>query len=168
MIPNFVTGTISAVFTAFNADGSLDHAGQREIVAYLEDTGAVNALFIRSGLGQMYTFSFEDVVALTENVCGYVDGRLPVLVGASGIWDRNANMPPDPGEYFSQAVELSEHAAKCGAAAVMHTTPEFLPAQDEQEAQCLTLDYFVRRDGHRFRHDQRGGDFVSDRVGVRR
>ena len=57
MIPQYVRGSIAPVFTAFHEDGRLDDDGQCSILRWLAETKAVSAFFVRSGMGQMFSFS---------------------------------------------------------------------------------------------------------------
>jgi len=88
MLPAYLRGPIANVFTAFNEDLTFDSVGQRAILDALVETGAVSAYFVRSGMGQMYTFDIDDVKAITRVACGHLENIGPVLVGVSGIWDR--------------------------------------------------------------------------------
>ncbi len=124
MIPKFVRGCIAPVFTAFHEDGRLDDDGQRALMDYLLQTGAVSAYFVRSGMGQMFTFNYDDVRQIAKTTCEHFAGKAPVLVGATGIWDRNRDALPDPALFTRQAVELSQYAESVGAAGVVHTVPE--------------------------------------------
>jgi len=124
MIPKFVRGSIAPVFTAFHEDGRLDDDGQRSILSWLAGTKAVSAFFVRSGMGQMFSFSYEDVRQIAKTVCEHRAGNVPILVGATGIWDRNRDQYPDPEVFMRQAVELSKYAEDMGASGVVHTIPE--------------------------------------------
>ncbi len=142
MIPNYIRGPIAPVFTAFNEDGGLDDSGQRNILDFVSETGAVSACFIRSGLGQMYTFSYEDVQQIAKTACQHMAGNGPVLVGATGIWDRDRENRPDPRVFTQQAVELSQFAEQHGAAGVVHTLPEAIAPEPGQTTADVTLRYF--------------------------
>ncbi|NIA13792.1 MAG: hypothetical protein GWP08_06890 [Nitrospiraceae bacterium] len=142
MIPDFVQGAIAPVFTACNQDGSLDDDGQRAILDYLIETQAVSACFVRCGLGQLFTFDEADTRQLVKTACEHLDGKLPVLAGAMGIWDRNRDAMPDGAVYLNQAVELSKYAEGVGVAAVVHTMPEPMrPAAGQTFADAI-VDYF--------------------------
>lgn len=142
-VPKYVYGSIAPTFTAFNKDGSLDDAGQRNLVDFMLQSGAISAFFIRSGMGQMYTFEEEDVKQITKNVCAHMAGRAPVLVGCSGVWDRNYDKRPDPAVYLRQATELGKFAENAGADAVVYTIPEALPLGNAESADDLLLRYFT-------------------------
>jgi len=141
MVPEYVHGVISNVFTCFNEDESLDDAGQRNFLDALMTTKSVSAYFVRSGMGQQYAFEFEDVKQIARNACSHLAGKAPVLVGTSGIWDRNRDRMPDPDRYLSQAVELSRHAQDAGAAGAVLTIPEALTPRDGETPLDATIRY---------------------------
>lgn len=124
MIPAYVKGPIAPTFTAFAQDGRFDENGQRQFLDFLELIGGISAYFVRSGMGQMFAFDYDDVKAIARVVCGHLNGRAPVLVGTSGIWDRNRERLPDPAVYTQQAIELSQYAEAQGADGVVLTIPE--------------------------------------------
>lgn len=142
MVPEYVHGVIANVFTTFNEDETLDDAGQRNFLDALFATKCISAYFIRSGMGQMYTFEFEDVKQIARNVCSHLDGKAPVLVGTSGIWDRNRERKPDPDLYLRQAVELSRYAEDVGAAGVVLTIPDALTPRNTEAPPDASLRYF--------------------------
>ncbi|MBN2307673.1 MAG: dihydrodipicolinate synthase family protein, partial [Candidatus Hydrogenedentes bacterium] len=107
MIPEFVRGAIAPVFTAFNEDGTFDEAGQRNLLDFLLERGGISAFFLRSGMGQMYTFSYEDTEAIARTACSHLAGTAPALVGTTGIWDRDRTRRPNPAVFTQQAIELS-------------------------------------------------------------
>lgn len=142
MIPSFVHGPIAPVFTACNADGSLDDDGQRQLLDFLFTSDAISAHFLRCGMGQMYTFRYDEVRQLTRNVCSHVAGRAPVLMGTSGEWDRNRDRLPDPDVYVRQGIELGKYAEDCGAAGVVFTMPEAILPKTGQTPKDVILWYF--------------------------
>lgn len=144
MIPDYIHGCISPVFTAFDEQGRLDDAGQRSILEYLHRTNSVSGYFVRSGMGQMFTFSYEDVKQIAKTACDCLAGRGAVLVGCSGIWDRNRDRRPDPEVFATQAIELSKFALDAGAAGVVHTIPEAILPEDGETPQDVVLRYFER------------------------
>ena len=142
MIPDYVHGCIAPVFTAFHEDGRLDDEGQRTILDYIVETEAVSAFFVRCGLGKMYTFSYEDVEQIARTACEHLADRAPVLVGTTGIWDRNRDRLPDPEVFVQQAVELSQYAEGLGAAAVVHTLPEAIAPKPKETCAHVVMRYF--------------------------
>lgn len=144
MIPEFIHGCIAPVFTAFDEQGRLDDAGQRSILEHLHRTNSVSGYFVRSGMGQMFTFGYDDVKQIAKTSCEYMAGRGAVLVGCSGMWDRNRDRRPDPEVYATQAIELSNYALSVGASAVVHTIPEAILPSDGETPQDVVLRYFER------------------------
>ena len=140
-VPDHIRGSIAPTFTAFNEDGSLDDAGQRNLIDFMEQQGGVSAYFIRAGMGQMYAFSVDDVKQLATNVCGHLNGKTPVLLGCNGEWNRDYTKLPNPDEFIKQGVELCKFAQDAGAAGVVHTVPEALDFNGASKEE-LFLDYF--------------------------
>jgi len=138
----FLDGPIAPVYSIFAEDGRLDPEGQRRFLDFLVARGGISAYFIRSGLGQMYTFSFEEAEVLIRTACRHLAGLGPVLAGASGIWDRDYQRLPDPRAYTEQAVALSRCAEEAGAAGVVLTLPEGL-APEQGEAPCNVILRYV-------------------------
>ncbi len=141
-IPAFVRGSIAPTFTAFNDDFTLNEAGQRNLLDYMVQAGGVNAFFLRSGMGQMFAFQYEEVKQLTRNVCAHLAGRAPVLIGCNGIWDRNYDRRPDPAEFLRECVELGKYAADQGADGVVYTVPEALLPTGGESTADLTVRFF--------------------------
>ena len=138
------TGPVAPVFTTFAADGSLDCTGQRRFLDFLLGDGAIRALFVRSGMGQMYTFTFDEVRTLAELSVKHAGESAPVLVGASGIWDRDPDRLPDPDRYTDEAIGLSRLAEDFGAAGVVHTVPEAIAPVEGQSHDDVARVYFER------------------------
>ncbi|NUM55654.1 MAG: dihydrodipicolinate synthase family protein [Candidatus Hydrogenedentes bacterium] len=140
----FVRGAISNVFTVWDDQGRFDPDGQRNLLDYLYDAGSISTYFVRSGMGQMYAYQYDDVKAMASLACAHLAGRAPVLVGTAGIWDKNYDKRPDPGVFMQQAVELSQFAEQQGAAGVVHTMPEALLPRDGETHADVILRYFER------------------------
>jgi 4-hydroxy-tetrahydrodipicolinate synthase len=137
-IQKFMQGAIAPTFTVFKEDGTLDDAGQRRFLDFLVEMDAINAFFIRSGMGLMYTFNMDDTKQIARNVCAHLKGAAPVLLGCSGIWDRNYDKRPDPLCYIEQGVELGNYAHEVGAAGAVYTVPEgLIPHVGETEQQMI-------------------------------
>jgi dihydrodipicolinate synthase/N-acetylneuraminate lyase len=140
--PDFIYGNIAPVFTAFNDDLTLDDNGQKNILDWILATDSVSAFFVRSGLGQMYTFSAEDIRQIAKTACAHMAGKAPVLVGCNGEWDRDRTKLPDPVVFQKQAIELSAFATDVGAAGVVHTVPDMIRPTNGESAQDVVLRYF--------------------------
>lgn len=144
MVPSFVRGCIAPVFTACHEDGRLDDEGQRAILDSLVETKAVSAYFVRCGMGQMFSFDYDDVRQIARTSCTHLAGRGSVLVGTTGIWDRDRAKRPDPEVFLRQAVELSRYAEEVGAAGVVHTIPEAIEPKEGQSCHDVVLEYFEK------------------------
>ena len=142
MIPSYARGCIAPTFSIFRSDLSFDPDGQCRFLDFLLDRGGISAFFVRSGMGQMFTFSYEDVQAIARTACSHLKGRAAVLVGTTGIWDRDRNNYPDPAVFVNEAVELSRYAEEQGADGVVHTIPEAILPRDGQTEADVILDYF--------------------------
>lgn len=142
MIPPFIRGAIAPVFTAFNQNGALDPDGQRSLLDFLAASNAISAYFVRSGMGQMFTFSYEDVCRIAKVACDHLRDRAPVLVGASGIWDRDRKHLPDPAAFTTQSIDLCRMALDVGAAGVVLTLPEAIEPGATETYADVTLTYF--------------------------
>ncbi|MBI2433081.1 MAG: dihydrodipicolinate synthase family protein [Candidatus Hydrogenedentes bacterium] len=144
LVPDFVHGCIAPTFTAFHEDGRLDDDGQRNLLDFMQQSGAISAYFIRSGMGQMYAFQMDDVKHLTRVVCEHLAGKAPVLVGCNGEWERDYSNRPDPETFLRQGIELAQSAAEAGASGVVYTVPEaWVPAANESMGD-MTVRYFTR------------------------
>lgn len=124
MTLSWVRGPILNVFTAFDADGRLDVAGQRNLFAFSEQSGVISAYFVRSGMGQMYAYEAADVELMARLAAEHFGGTARFLLGAAGIWDRNFDRRPDPQRYLDQAIQFTKLAAELGAAGTVHVVPE--------------------------------------------
>jgi len=129
-MPEFLTGVITPMFTACHQDGSLDEEGIRSQVQWLKRTKAVTSLFVRSGVGGMFTFSPEETKRMAEIVIDEAGGAMYVLVGSSGDFSRGR---PQEDQYIDQTLELSEFAQEEGATAVVAVCFGLNPAGDLDE-----------------------------------
>ncbi|MBI2425317.1 MAG: dihydrodipicolinate synthase family protein [Candidatus Hydrogenedentes bacterium] len=141
-VPAFVRGSIAPTFTAFKEDRTLDDRGQRNLLDFMCAQGGVNAFFIRSGMGQMYTFDMDDVKQLTKNCCDHLGGRVPVIVGCNGVWNRDYGKLPEAAEFIAQGVELSKFSEDAGASGVVHTVPDAIAFNGAAEKEALFLRYY--------------------------
>ncbi|HNR29325.1 MAG TPA: dihydrodipicolinate synthase family protein [Candidatus Hydrogenedentes bacterium] len=142
MTPEFLRGSIAPVFTAFNEDLSFDEEGQRRLLDFLLDRGGISAYFLRSGMGQMYAFSYEEAQQMARVGCAHLRGRAPALIGCAGIWDRNRDRRPDPEVYTRQSIELGKYAQDQGADGVVFTIPEGLAPNTGQTHHEVVLRFF--------------------------
>ena len=141
--PAFLTGVIAPMFTPVDRDRRLSIPGIHGMVDYLAGTGAVNTIFARSGMGQMFSFTAAEAMILAEAALDAARGRINVIAGASGI--RTDIVAPggpvcDPERYLEQAAMLTQRMEQLGVQAAVHVMPEaYTPRQDEN-----TEDAFYR------------------------
>jgi len=143
-VPVFAQGCIAPTFTAFDAEGALDPDGQRNLLDFMLQSGSINAFFLRSGMGQMYAFEYDDVKLLARTACRHLAGKAPVLLGCNGVWDRDYERRPDPAVFTDQCVALGKHAGDEGADAVVFTMPDALAVEPGQSATDVVLRFFER------------------------
>ncbi len=143
-VPEFIYGNIAPCYTCFNEDESFDPDGQRNLFDFMLQSGEVHTYFVRAGMGQMYTYEYEDVRAVAKTAIEHLTGKAPVIMNCSGIWDgdRSADHRPDPEVYTQQAVELSQYAEGLGADGVVLTIPEALAAPDGVDKDDAYSRYF--------------------------
>ncbi len=146
MIPKFLTGVITPLFTPCKPDNSLDHKGIAAMVRWLKGTGAVTTLFPRSGVGGMYTFSYSDVKEIIDVVVSEAAGDVFVMPGTAGIYDRRGEKP-DPERYTSETIELSLYAQERGADAAVIVMPSALRREEGVPLEETIFRYFERVHG---------------------
>src|SRR5579862_226969 len=100
---DFIQGVIAPMLTPVHADFTLDLPGVSAMVEWLISRQCVQAIFARSGMGKMYTFTVAETKALGAAVVEAAQGRIGVLLGASGEWlDRDQGGLPDSDTYLEQ------------------------------------------------------------------
>ncbi|MDU4961621.1 MAG: dihydrodipicolinate synthase family protein [Sporomusaceae bacterium] len=105
-------GIIPPVPTILDGQGRLDKPGMSRMIDHLVASGGVNCLFFVGSAGefsQMPAAMRREVAAFCV---GYVDGRLPVLVGAAA---------PGTGE----TIAFASHAKEIGADGVVIVNPYY-------------------------------------------
>src|SRR3989304_2097262 len=86
MIPRYLHGTIPPMPTACNPDHTLDETGIRAMVDFLIEQ-KIDTLFVRSGVGKMYAFTYDEVKRIIDITIDQVADRCPVIVSTCGGWD---------------------------------------------------------------------------------
>lgn len=104
-------GTATALVTPFKNDGSVDEVALRELVDF-QITGKVEALVPVGSTGEGATLSDDEQAFVIETVLDQVDGRVPVIGGASS----NSTM---------KAVALAKQAKRCGANGILTVAPYY-------------------------------------------
>jgi dihydrodipicolinate synthase/N-acetylneuraminate lyase len=106
-------GIIPPLATPLRTFDSLDLAGLEVLVEHVL-SGQPQALFILGTTGEGPALSYQLRRKLIERVCIQVGSRVPVLVG---ITDSS----------YAESLRMAEHAANCGAAAIVVAPPFYLP-----------------------------------------
>ncbi|MEU0250411.1 dihydrodipicolinate synthase family protein [Streptomyces sp. NPDC006235] len=116
--PQF-TGILAAVVTPLTADGSaVDAEGVRRQADHIIG-GGIHGLVPGGSTGEFTTLSLDERKQVTELYVEAADGRVPVVAGTGAL-------------STADTVELSVHAEKAGAAAVMIVPPFYdAPGFDE-------------------------------------
>jgi 4-hydroxy-tetrahydrodipicolinate synthase len=120
-------GIFPIVYTPFDADGRVDLEDLERLVEYLLAAGA-HGLAACGGASEAHKLPLPERMALAEHTVRFARGRRPVIFGTS------ASTTDD-------AVELSRHAERLGAAAVF-LTPAISPTPAETTgAEALAYHY---------------------------
>lgn len=77
------TGTGIALITPFNPDGSVDHAGLKNVVRHCID-GRVEYLVVLGTTGESATLNTEEKLEVVSTVLTENAGKLPVVMGVGG------------------------------------------------------------------------------------
>lgn len=118
-------GIIVAVVTPFTDDGSVDENTLRELVDRLVGDGA-HGLIPCGSTGEFAALTHQERRRVVEIVIEQAAGRIPVV-------------PQTGATTTSEAVELSRHAERAGAAGVMVVAPYYEPLNVAE-----TKDYYHR------------------------
>ena len=102
-------GTATALVTPFKKDGSVDEPALRELVEFQVKAG-IEALVPVGSTGEGATLSESEQAFVIETVVDQVNGRVPVIGGASS----NAT---------SRAVALARQVKECRADAILSVAP---------------------------------------------
>jgi 4-hydroxy-tetrahydrodipicolinate synthase len=124
-LPRPLRGIVVPLVTPLRERDRLDHAGLERLIEHVL-SGGVHGLFPLGTTGEGPSLSYRLRCELIERACEQAADRTPVLVG---ITDAS----------FVESVELAEHAADCGACAVVLAPPYYFPA-----AQAELADYVER------------------------
>lgn len=108
------SGIIPPLVTPLRSRDELDEPGLTRLIEHVIG-GGVNGIFLLGTTGEAPSLSYHLRRELISKTCGLVQGRVPVLVG---ITDTS----------FVESVNLAQHAAEAGAAALVLSTPYYFPA----------------------------------------
>ncbi|MBS1000019.1 4-hydroxy-tetrahydrodipicolinate synthase [Acetobacter persici] len=105
------TGSITALITPMNRDGSLDFTSFEHLVNWQIEEGT-SALCAMGTTGESPTLSHQEHHEVIERAIKVSAGRAPVIAGAGS-------------NSTAEAVDLARHAEKAGASAVLVVTPYY-------------------------------------------
>jgi len=138
-------GVIVPMFSPCMEDGQLDPAGIRGYVDYLESRSGIASIFVRSGVGRMYTFTCDETRLMMREAI-HASQRTPILPGTAGEYDGNPDSKPSPEVYTSQTIELSKEAQALGAPAVVVILPSGLTLREDVPTEDLIFEYYRQID----------------------
>ena len=107
-------GIIPPMVTPLVGRDELDAAGLERLIEHIL-AGGVHGLFVLGSTGEAPSLSYRLRRELVERVCKQVADRVPVLVGITDT-------------AFVESVNLTVHAQKAGASAVVLASPYYFPA----------------------------------------
>ncbi len=107
-------GIIPPLVTPLAGRDRIDEAGLERLIEHVLG-GGVHGLFILGTTGEGPSLSHALRRNLIERVCSQVQGRVPVLVGITDA-------------AFAESIRMAEHAAACGADALVSAPPFYFQA----------------------------------------
>ncbi|MCG4260343.1 4-hydroxy-tetrahydrodipicolinate synthase [Acetobacter senegalensis] len=111
MSDTLFTGSITALITPMNRDGSLDFTSFENLVNWQIEEGT-SALCAMGTTGESPTLSHSEHHAVVERTIKVSGGRVPVIAGAGS-------------NSTSEAIDLAKHAEQAGASAALVVTPYY-------------------------------------------
>lgn len=112
-----ITGSIVALVTPFNADGSVDTARLRELVDWHIEN-KTDAILALGTTGETASTSLEEDIKTLECVISQANGRIPILAGSGS---NSSEMQKQKSVIYSQM----------GAAALLCISPYYVKANEE-------------------------------------
>ena len=106
-------GIIPPLITPLKDENNIDDQGLANLIEHVI-SGGVHGMFLLGTTGEGPSLSVKLKYEMVEKSCELINKKIPVLVG---ITDTS----------FSESVRLAEHAAKCGADAVVLAPPYYFP-----------------------------------------
>lgn len=122
-----IEGIYTPVITPYNADGSIDEGAFLALIEHLIASG-VHAIVVGGSTGEYFTQSMDERIALMKAACNVVNGRLPVMAGASSM-------------RTDDSVKYAKAAKAAGADALLLGSPPYaVPTQEENALHALAVD----------------------------
>ena len=113
-----IKGIVPPMVTPLLDNMRIDYEGADRIAGRMIDAG-VAGIFILGTTGESQSIAMHLRYEFVKHVCGYVNGRVPVLVGVTET-------------SMEDCLALATHARDCGAAAVVAAPPYYFPANQEE------------------------------------
>jgi 4-hydroxy-tetrahydrodipicolinate synthase len=121
-----LSGVLTALVTPFDSQGAIDEAALRRVVDRNID-GGVHGVVACGSTGEFTTLSGGERRLVVETVIDQAAGRVPVVAQTGA-------------QSTTEAIELSQHAEKAGASALMVVAPYYEPlSMDETELYLRTV-----------------------------
>lgn len=136
-----LTGPIPPMFTPFDASGRIDLQGVREIMRWYKSRKVIKAAFVRSGVGQMWTYTLEEAKQVFDVAISEAGDDIAVLAGCPGEFSGDIRNRPDPAKYTDQSIELVQYAAARGAIGALLPLPMALDP-GARPVQDVIFDYY--------------------------
>ena len=106
-----ITGSLVAIVTPMNEDGSLDLVGMRRLIDFHVKEGT-DAIVVVGTSGESPTVNVDEHHELISLTVEHVAGRIPVIAGAGG-------------NSTAEAIELTQYAKQAGADAALSVVPYY-------------------------------------------
>lgn len=153
----FLTGVIAPMYTPFDSKGNIDLPGVKEMVGWLKSRRVVRSIFVRSGVGQMYTYRLTEAKQVFDAAIEAAGGEIGILAGCAGEFpevieskgeylsqkSRPADRSPrlDREKYTAQSIELAQYAKERGANAAVLVLPWALDRKGST-VEDVTFEYY--------------------------
>ncbi len=112
-----ITGSIVALVTPFNKDGSADYSRLRELVDW-HIANKTDAILVLGTTGETASTSLEEDIKTVECVIGHANGRIPIIAGSG-----------------SNSSEMQKHKSviysQMGADALLCISPYYVKTNEE-------------------------------------
>ena len=120
-------GIYTPVITPYREDGSIDRDAFVAMIEYLIASG-VHGLINGGSTGEYYAQSMAERKELASFARDVIGDRLPLIIGTGAIRTEDS-------------IEMAEHAAKIGAAAILVGSPPYsVPTERENALNALAID----------------------------
>jgi len=132
-----ITGPIPPMFTPFDSSGKIDLDGVREIIRWFKSRKVVKTVFVRSGVGQMWTYTVPEAKQVFDAAISEAGDEIAILAGSPGEFSGNPENRPDPAKYTDQSIELVQYAGERGALGALLPLPMALDPGDRPVADVV-------------------------------